>query len=197
MAERSFNRTAKRAAVPGTLAILILAGLGAAEAGPWLREGLARLLAGHAVPSGLDLSVRGTGLGADLEPWPGTARRRGSKIGSGSSLRLLSDDEAWASGAPTGTSRFVPYAGVGLGAFRLSMNLAERTLGLSKERKQDTLQVFGGLGYALAPNLTTNLEYRALPAGDPAVSLDIGGLAFDLDNPFQDHNVSLKLRYSF
>lgn len=197
MAERSVDRTAKRVAVPGILTILVLAGIGAAEAGPWLRQALARLLAGHSVSTGLVLSVHESGFGAHPEPWPGAAVRQRSRVGSGSSLRLLNDEEAWASGAPAGASRLVPYAGVGLGAFRLSMNLAERTLGLSKERKQNTLRVFGGLGYALAPNLTTNLEYRALPAGDPAVSLDIGGLAFDLDNPFQDHNVSLKLRYSF
>ncbi len=192
MAVWSFDRTAQRAAVPGIVVILVLAGIGAAEAGPWLRQVLASLWVGGAATAGLDLGLDGSGVDAHADSWPGEVLRKRS--GAGAGLRLLRNDEAWASGAPAGASPFVPYAGFGLGAVRLSMNLAERTLGLSKVRKQNTLRVFGGLGYALAPNLTTNLEYRALPAGDPALSLDLGGLAFDLDNPSQDHNVSVKLR---
>ena len=192
MAVWSFSRTAKRASAFGIMAILILAGAGVS---PWFRQAVAQLFAGGAITAGLDLSVQGPDFDAHTEPWPGAALRQRS--GAGPRFRLLRDDEAWASGAPAGASRLVPYAGFGLDAFRLSMNLAARTLGLSKERKQNKLRVFGGLGYVLASNLTTNLEYRALPIGDPPISLDLGGLAFDLDNPFQDHNVSLKLRYSF
>ena len=110
---------------------------------------------------------------------------------------VLRGDEAWGSGTPPTSSRLVPYAGFGLGAFRLSMDLAERGLGLSKEREQRKTRLFAGLGYRAAPYLTMALEYRALPAGDPLLSFDLGGLAFDVDNPFQDHNVSLKLRYRF
>ncbi len=189
---RSFNRTAKRAMVLAVILILVVAGAGAAGAGPWLRQAFARLFADTA---GLDLRMYGPGSDADAEPWPNATLRQAPW--SEPSLRMLRGDEAWASGAPAGVSRLVPYAGFGLGVFRLSMNLAERSFGLSKERWQKSLRVFGGLGYALAPGLTTNLEYRALPTGDSPRSFDLGGLAFDLDNPFQDHNVSLKLRYRF
>jgi hypothetical protein len=193
MAVRSFDRTAKRAAALGIIAVLVVAGAGGAGAGPWLRQAFERLFAGGAAE--LDLSIYGPDFDATAEPWPGAGPRRTPWREPG--LRLLRDDEAWASGAPAGSSRLVPYAGFGIGAFRLSMNLAERGLGLSRERKQRQLRVFAGLGYRATPNLTTNLEYRALPAGDPPLSLDLGGLAFDLDNPFQDHNVTLKVRYRF
>ncbi len=197
MAERSFDRTAKRAAALGIVAMLVVAGAGTAAAGPWLLQVFERLFTGGAATAGLDLSIHGSDFDAFAEPWPGVAPRRAPWAEPWARLQLLRDDEAWASGAPAGASRLVPYAGFGIGAFRLSMNLAERGLGLSKERGQRELRVFAGLGYALAPDLTTNLEYRALPAGDPPYSLDLGGLAFDVDNPFQDHNVSLRLRYSF
>ena len=189
---RSFDRTAQRAAALGLILILVMAGAGAAGAGPWLRQAFAKLFAETA---SLDLRMYGLEYDAEAELWPRATLRQGPW--SEPSLRLLRDDEAWASWAPAGVSRLVPYAGFGLGVFRLSMNLAERSFGLSKERRQKSLRVFGGLGYALAPGLTTNLEYRALPIGDPPLSLGLGGLAFDLDNPFQNHNVSLKLRYRF
>jgi opacity protein-like surface antigen len=195
LAQWSFDRTAKRAAALGILVLLVVAGAGAAGAGPWLRQAFAQLFAAGAATAGLDLSVPRSDFESYAEPWHGAAPRLAPR--GGPNLRLLRDDEAWAGGAPAGSSLFVPYAGFGFGAFRLSMNLAERGFGLSKERRQRKLRVFAGLGYALAPSLTTNLEYRALPVGDPMVSLDLGGLAFDLDNPFQDHNVSLKLRYGF
>lgn len=197
---RTFDRTAKRAAALGILAVLVAAGAGTMGAGQWLRQAFERLFSDRAVTAGLDLTTDGLDFDADAEigpDRPGAALRQATRPKPGPRLLLLRRDEAWGTGTPATPSRLVPYAGFGIGVFKLSMNLAERDLGLTKEKKQRKTRVFAGLGYQATPNLTLNLEYRALPAGEPLFTLDLRGLAFDVDNPFQDHNVNLKVRYRF
>ncbi len=197
---RTFDRTAKRVAAVGILAVLVAAGAGTLGAGKWLRQAFEQLFSDRAATAGLDLTTDSLDhdAAAGTRPdRPSAAQRHGARAKSGPRLLLLRRNEAWGTGTPATSSPLVPYAGFGIGVFKLSMNLAERDLGLTKEKKQRKTRVFAGLSYQAGPNLTLNLEYRALPAGDPLFTLDLRGLAFDVDNPFQNHNVNLKARYRF
>jgi hypothetical protein len=200
MAMRSFDRTSKRATALGILAVLVLASASTLGPGQWLWQAFTLLFADRAATAGLDLSTYDPDFDAYAETWPArsdAARRPAARARSGFRLLFLRKNEAWGTGTPPTSARLTPYAGFGIGAFRLSMDLAEHGLGLSKESTQRKTRLFAGLGYRAAPNLTMNLEYRTLLTGEPLFTLDFGGLAFDVDSRFQDHTVNLKVRYRF
>ena len=190
------NKRKKVAA--GALALLVVAGA-AAGAGGWLREAYLRLVTGHDPRAGLDLSTHGLDLvpGGGLDAYGTTSRYRWAQAPHGYTAALRWDGSDTDGGSPDGGSRLIPYAGLGVGVIALSMDLGSRDLVLVKEKRERRSRVFAGLGYALAPELTLGLEYRARAGGDPLVSVDLGGLSFDLDDPFEDHDVTLNARYRF
>lgn len=91
--------------------------------------------------------------------------------------------------------RLYPYAGLGVGKVKMSMNLANSDLRWRKDRSSRRARVFTGFSYNFTPNLEMGLEYRALATGDPMFELDLGGLDLEVDDPFSDHRVNLQFRY--
>jgi len=189
--------TKSRKLAAGALALLVLAA--AAGASGWLREAYQWLVTGHDPRAGLDLSTQGLDFvpGGGLETYGYASRYRWAEDPYGSAPGLWRDGPDTYGGAPDGGSGFVPYAGLGVGVLALSMDLGSRDLVLVKEKRERRSRVFAGLGYALSPELTLGLEYRARAGSDPLVSVDLGGLSFDLDDPFADHDVTLSARYRF
>jgi hypothetical protein len=193
--------TVHKTAAIGTIVLLVLAAAACAGAGGWVRDSFQRLVSEHEPNAGLDLTTDGLDLGRGSVPeaygyTPGSRRTTGPgayvygpAFGPGRAPGYEAPAESF--------SRLVPYAGLGIGAIKLSMKLGNRDLVLGKEKGERQSRVFAGLGYAIAPNMTLGLEYRALAGGDPLVSVDLGGLAFDIDNPFEDHDVYLRLGYRF
>lgn len=125
---------------------------------------------------------------------PAPYGRKGWKIGSRSGAlrygRSASTQEQEAS------STLRVYSGLGLGFVQLSMDLGEPGVLWAKDKSTRRSRVFTGLVYAISPNLLLGVEYRAMAAGVPLYALYLGGQRFELDNPFQDHLVDLKLSYS-
>ncbi len=89
----------------------------------------------------------------------------------------------------------LPYAGVGLGPFRLSMDLRDLDVWLIRDKSTRRSRAFAGIGYSPLPNLDLNLEYRALANGKPLLALDLGNLSLDIDNPFEVQTVALTVNY--
>ncbi len=106
---------------------------------------------------------------------------------------------AWRHGDPTRQedplSALRLYTGLGLGAVQLSMDVGDTAVRWAKDKSTLRSRVFTGLTYDLSENLMLGMEYRALAVGEPLFALDLGGQHFELDNPFQDHVVDLKLSY--
>ena len=145
----------------------------------------------------LNLSL--DGFEFDPNTWPaaeglGRSGRRGRGIGRQTGAlrfgRSASTQEQEASSA------LRIYSGLGLGFVQVSMNLDDPGIIWTKDKSTRRSRFFTGLVYAISPNLLFGVEYRAVAAGVPLFALDLGGQRFELDNPFQDHLVDLKLRYS-
>jgi hypothetical protein len=138
----------------------------------------------------------------ELDPgaWPAADQTRSpsGRKGGGPGRRTA----AWRDGAATlaeeeGSAtalRF--YSGLGLGVVQLSMDFGEPGVRWAKDKSTRKSRVFTGFTYALSRNLMLGVEYRALATGAPLFALELGGQRFELDNPFQDHLVDLKLSYA-
>lgn len=160
---------------------LVLAGLGALVclgAALWPAPDRAEV-------KGLDLSLRdftfepaelGGGYGRYAFPLRSRAAHRGGT-------------------APDERDLLLPYAGVGLGPFKLSVDLGDLDVWLAKDKSTRRSRAFAGLRYSPLPNLDLNLEYRALANGEPLLALDLGNLSLDIDSPFEVQTVALTVNY--
>ena len=92
-------------------------------------------------------------------------------------------------------SLLLPYAGVGLGPFKLSMDLRDLDVWLAKDKSTRRSRAFAGFSYTPLPNLDLNLEYRALANGEPLFAVDLGNLSLNIDNPFEVQTVALTVNY--
>lgn len=92
--------------------------------------------------------------------------------------------------APDDRYLLLPYAGFGLGPFKLSMDLRDLDLRLGKDKSSRRPRAFAGIGYEPWPDLRLGLEYRTVTNGESLFGLDA-------DNPFAVQNVSLTARYRF
>jgi opacity protein-like surface antigen len=147
---------------------------------------------------GLDLSLRDfafepADLGGGYGRYAFPARSRGmDEAGSGKT--------PWRNGGRTAVDEralLLPYAGIGLGPFKLSMDLDDLDVWLAKDKSSRRSRAFAGIGYTPLPDLNLNLEYRALAAGEPLFALDLGNLSLDIDTPFEIQTVALTVNYRF
>ncbi len=171
---------------------LLLAGLGAlAYAGGaiWLvpdRREINRLdLSLH------DVAFEPGGLGGGYGRYAFPARSRTVGVTSGSQT-------PWRKGHRTAVddrALLLPYAGIGLGPFKLSVDLRDRDFWLVKDKSTRRLRAFAGISYTPLPNLDLILEYRALANGEPLFALDLGDLSLDVDTPFAVQTVALTVDY--
>lgn len=160
------NKRRKLAA--GALALLVLAGVVAAGASGWLREAYLWLVTGHDPRAGLNLSTRGLDLapGGGLGAYGYASRYRWAEYPYEYDSGFRWSDSGTYGRWPEGHARFIPYAGLGVGAIALSTDLGSCDLVLVKEKRERRSQAFTGL-------------------------------TFDLDDPFEDHDVTLKACYKF
>ncbi len=115
--------------------------------------------------------------------------------------RAVTMTAPWRSGGPSlvdlpdSRELILPYAGVGLGPFQLSMDLASLDLTLDKDKSSRRVRAFAGIGYRPSAGLAVTLEYRSLAQGVPLFAIDLGNLNLDLDHPFGDQTVTVNLSY--
>lgn len=162
---------------------LILAGLGLGYLGAVLWP-----IPDRPEVKGLDLSLRDvtfepSDLGGGYGRYAFPTRHRAANLTSGGRTAL---DEQ---------SLLLPYAGLGLGPFKLSMDLRDLDVWLAKDKSTRRSRAFAGFSYTPLPNLDLNLEYRALANGEPLFALDLGNLSLDIDNPFEVQTVALTVNY--
>lgn len=98
----------------------------------------------------------------------------------------------WPSPPPAPDDRYLllPYAGFGVGPFKLSMSLRDLDLRLRKDKSSRRPRAFAGIGYEPWPDLRLGLEYRTVTNGESPFGLDA-------DNPVAVQSVSLTARYRF
>lgn len=98
-------------------------------------------------------------------------------------------------GVPTGT-KFTPYVGAGVGVAHVGAKDVTQILG-SRIDDSDTVfayQGIAGVEYDIKPNLKAALDYRYFRTADVSFKTDAGN---PVDADYEDHTISLGLRYLF
>lgn len=93
-------------------------------------------------------------------------------------------------------SPFVPYIGAGLGLAQVSVKDLS-VFGVTLADDDDVVfayQLIAGVGYAVSPAVTLDLQYKYLGTADPEFT-DVGGTPFEAE--YSSHNVMVGLRYKF
>ncbi|GEM_PF-557478 len=96
----------------------------------------------------------------------------------------------------TNSSAFTPYAGLGLGAARVTYDDVS-PVGGSRIDDGDmvlAMQGIAGLSLALSPSIAMFTDYRYMAAGNPKLMTDAGAKT---EGAFSEHRFTLGLRWSF
>ncbi len=94
------------------------------------------------------------------------------------------------------STRWMPYAGAGIGAANTSLNnVLASTSALDDGDTVFAFQVKGGVAYSLSPSTKVSVGYRFLSADDTQL-MDGNGLEVASEGP-QSHTLEAGLRYQF
>ncbi|MFZ0257798.1 MAG: outer membrane beta-barrel protein [Gammaproteobacteria bacterium] len=95
------------------------------------------------------------------------------------------------------TTRWVPYAGAGIGAANIGLNniSASPTVVLDDSNTVFVFQLKGGVAYTVSPSTQVSVGYRFFSADDPELK-DINGLEVSSEGS-QLHTLEAGLRYRF